>query len=81
MLRIVTGDDVHTERRVRELRELGFDLIWHELDGINVYELRSLEIDFDMIPAIVRNKVRQSKALTRAEKQRILERAGIPEDG
>ncbi|WP_405598128.1 hypothetical protein OG741_15410 [Streptomyces sp. NBC_01410] len=81
MLRIVTADDVHTERRARELRELGFDLAWYELEGINVYELRSLEIDFAMIPAIVRNKVRQSKALTTGEKQRILERAGIPKDG
>ena len=78
MLRIVTGDDVHTERRVRELRELGLDLAWYEMDGINVYELRSLDIDLGMVPAIVRNKVRQSKALNQSAKLRILERAGIP---
>ncbi|WP_326619967.1 hypothetical protein OG863_21995 [Streptomyces decoyicus] len=81
MLRIVTGDDVHTERRARELRELGFDLAWYELDGINVYELRSLDIDLGMIPAIVRNKIRRSKALNQGEKLRILQQAGIPIDG
>ncbi|MGW7466831.1 hypothetical protein ACWGJT_19510 [Streptomyces xantholiticus] len=81
MLRIVTADDVHTERRARELRELGFDLAWYELDGISVYELRSLDIDFNMIPSIARNKIRRSKALTRSEKLRILERAGISKNG
>ncbi|WP_159058589.1 hypothetical protein [Streptomyces europaeiscabiei] len=81
MLRIVTGDDVHTERRTRELRELGFDVDWHEVEGINVYELRSLDLDFDMIPAIVRNKVRQTKSLSKDEKLRVLKNAGIPEDG
>ncbi|MGW1712714.1 hypothetical protein [Streptomyces sp. NPDC002156] len=81
MLRIVTGDHVHTERRTRELRELGFDVDWHEVEGINVYELRSLDLDFDMIPAVVRNKVRQTKSLSKNEKLRVLKNAGISEDG
>lgn len=81
MLRIVTGDHVHTERRARELRELGFDLDWHETEEISVYELRSLELDFDRIPAIVRNNVRRVKSLTKDEKQCILKNAGIPENG
>ncbi|MCX5596523.1 hypothetical protein OOK29_00015 [Streptomyces phaeochromogenes] len=81
MLRIVTGDDVHTERRARELRELGLDVDWYEVEGINVYELRSLDLDFDMIPAIVRNKVRQTKSLSKEEKQRVLKNSGISEDG
>ncbi|WP_371096172.1 hypothetical protein [Streptomyces sanglieri] len=80
MLRIVTGDNVHTERRARELRELGLDLHWYETEEISVYELRSLELDFDMIPAIVRNNARRTKALTKDEKQQILRNAGIPEN-
>ncbi|WP_329163554.1 hypothetical protein OHB49_26665 [Streptomyces sp. NBC_01717] len=81
MLRIVTGDNVHTERRARELRELGFDVHWHETKEISVYNLRSLDLDFNMIPAVVRNKVKKSKSLTTDEKQRLLKNAGIPENG
>ncbi|MFJ9676622.1 hypothetical protein ACIRP2_00970 [Streptomyces sp. NPDC101194] len=81
MLRIVTGDDVHTERRARELRELGFDVHWYETEEISVYELKSLNLDFDMIPAIMRNKVRQTKSLTQSEKQKIFKNAGISENG
>ncbi|MFD4695398.1 hypothetical protein [Streptomyces sp. NPDC058463] len=81
MLRIVTGDNVHTERRARELRELGFDLHWHEEEEISIYELRSLELDFDMIPSIVRNNARRTKSYTKDEKKRILRDAGIPENG
>ncbi|MGW6140973.1 hypothetical protein [Streptomyces sp. NPDC055140] len=81
MLRIVTGDDVHTERRARELRELGLDVAWYARGGISAYELHSLDLDFDMIPAMVRNKVRQTKSLSADQKVHILKNAGISEDG
>ncbi|MFF7599904.1 hypothetical protein [Streptomyces mirabilis] len=81
MLRIVTGDHVHTERRTRELRELGFDVDWYDAEGINVYELRSLDLDFEMLPTIVRNNVRKTKSLSKDEKLRVLKIAGISEDG
>ncbi|MFF3393103.1 hypothetical protein ACFYW1_19525 [Streptomyces sp. NPDC002669] len=81
MLRIATGDNVHTERRARELRELGLDLNWYEIEEISVYELRSLKLDFDMIPAIVRNNTRRTKAFSEGEKRRILREAGIPDNG
>lgn len=81
MLRIVTGDDVHTERRARELRELGLDVDWGSREGINTYELRSLELDFDLVPAMVRNKIRQTKSLRADQRKQILRDAGIPEDG
>ncbi|MFE9820413.1 hypothetical protein [Streptomyces sp. NPDC005773] len=81
MLRIVTGDNVHTERRARELRELGFDLHWQEEAEISIYELRSLDLDFDLIPSIVRNNARKSKSYSKDEKKLILKNAGIPENG
>ncbi|MBV7246898.1 hypothetical protein [Streptomyces sp. MW-W600-10] len=79
MLRIVTADNVHTERRARELRELGLDVHWYDIEEISVYELRSLDIDFEMIPAIIRNNVRKSKSMPKDQKQLILRNAGIPE--
>ncbi|MFD8468408.1 hypothetical protein ACFV10_25270 [Streptomyces cyaneofuscatus] len=79
MLRIVTADNVHTERRARELRELGLDVHWYDIEEISVYELRSLDIDFEMIPAIIRNNARKNKSMTKEQKQLILRNAGIPE--
>ncbi|MEV7112685.1 hypothetical protein [Streptomyces anulatus] len=79
MLRIVTADNVHTERRARELRELGLDVHWYDIEEISVYELRSLDIDFEMIPAIIRNNARKNKSMPKDQKQRILRDAGIPE--
>ncbi|WP_143166517.1 hypothetical protein [Streptomyces atratus] len=49
--------------------------------GRRVRELRSLKLDFDMIPAIVRNNARRTSMLTQDEKQHILRNAGIPENG
>ncbi|MEU1172776.1 hypothetical protein ACWECC_22135 [Streptomyces microflavus] len=79
MLRIVTADNVHTERRARELRELGLDVHWYDIEEISVYELRSLDIDFEMIPAIIRNNARKNKSMAKDKKQTILRNAGIPE--
>ena len=47
-LRVLTGDQVHTERRVRELRDVGFDIVW-ESGGRQVtnYRLVSPEPDID----------------------------------
>ena len=44
-LRVLTGDQVHTERRVRELRDLGFDVDWQRVSDEDQYILRSLEPD------------------------------------
>jgi hypothetical protein len=38
-LRVLTGDAVHTERRARDLRDLGFRLTAHEQGGTQVYVL------------------------------------------
>lgn len=72
LLRIVTADSVHTERRVRELRELGLDIRSSEESGQNLYTLGSLTIDTSFIPSIVRNVVKKDSGLTAKERQSLL---------
>ncbi|MFJ6501876.1 hypothetical protein [Streptomyces sp. NPDC091879] len=81
ILRITTQDAVHTERRTRELRELGLDVIWYERDEVRVYELRNLELNLSRLPAIVRNNIRKDQYLTENEKKEFLRKSGIPENG
>lgn len=44
-LRVLTGDQVHTERRVRELRDLGLDVRAKRVAGQNQYSLNRSEAD------------------------------------
>ena len=46
-LRFVTGDQVHTERRLRELRELGYRIEAVRVSGTDCYRLQSLEQDYE----------------------------------
>ena len=46
-LRILLRDQVHTERRMRELRDLGFEIHNHQSKGKSYYELESLKPDLD----------------------------------
>ncbi|MFJ8627854.1 hypothetical protein ACIRD3_34150 [Kitasatospora sp. NPDC093550] len=62
LLRVVTRDSVHTERRTRELRELGLDIATSHEGGSEVYTLRSLELDTSLIPTIIKNNLRDKKA-------------------
>ncbi|MCI3276480.1 hypothetical protein [Streptomyces cylindrosporus] len=64
-LRIITADSVHTERRTRELRELGLDIETTKSGGSDVYTLKSLEIDTNMIPTIISNTIKRKKPPTR----------------
>lgn len=77
-LRIVTADGVHTERRTRELRELGIDVDWYKEGGIDFYILRSFELNFNVLPSLVRTIVRK-KTKSKDEQKRLLRNAGIPE--
>ncbi|MFJ6743786.1 hypothetical protein ACIQOU_33560 [Streptomyces sp. NPDC091279] len=77
-LRIVTADSVHTERRTRELRELGMDVDWYKKDGLDFYVLRSFDLTFDSLPSLVRTIVRK-KVKSKEEQNRLLKEAGIPE--
>jgi hypothetical protein len=40
-LRVLTADAAHTERRVRELRDLGFDIVAAHSAGSDIYRLTS----------------------------------------
>jgi hypothetical protein len=46
-LRVLTGDQVHTERRLRELRDLGLDLTSTRVADDDQYLLRSRQPDTD----------------------------------
>ncbi|MFD7451564.1 hypothetical protein [Kitasatospora sp. NPDC059827] len=68
LLRVVTRDSVHTERRTRELRELGLDIVPSREGGSDVYTLRSLELDTSLIPTIITNNLRDKKASEQEKK-------------
>lgn len=67
-LRLVNQDNTHTERRTRELRELGLNITTSEADGNRYYTLVDLEIDFSKIPELVAKEIKKSKSLPEAEK-------------
>ncbi|MFI2606523.1 hypothetical protein [Kitasatospora sp. NPDC018619] len=71
LLRVVTKDSVHTERRTRELRELGLDIVTGHEGGIDVYTLKSLALDTSLIPTIIKNNLRDKKA-SKAEREAAL---------
>ncbi|WP_104099505.1 hypothetical protein [Cryobacterium sp. M96] len=77
-LRMLTGDAVHTERRMRDLRDLGFMLESREEAGQQVYVLR------DEIPNVasgaailVGRNLRNDKSLTPNQRDGLLEDAGL----
>lgn len=74
LLRIVTADSVHTERRTREFRELGFDISYFTENSIDVYRLDSLEIDTSMIPTLIANTAKRKgfRALPEAKLRVVL---------
>ncbi|WP_306322313.1 MULTISPECIES: hypothetical protein [unclassified Streptomyces] len=76
MLRIVTADSVHTERRARELRELGLDVECRKAKEGDFYNLHSLDLTFERLPSLVRT-ITRSKVKEKSERDRLLERAGI----
>ncbi|GAA3419973.1 hypothetical protein [Streptosporangium vulgare] len=76
LLRVVTGDSVHTERRIREFRELGLDIHSSNENGHDVYMLGSLNIDTTFIPTIVRNIIKKDKRLSEADRKALLKKIG-----
>lgn len=72
-LRVLTGDQIHTERRVRDLRDLGFDVEWKKVSDDDQYILASVEPDLVRAARLlVRKNIRDDKKLDRAEKDRLL---------
>ncbi|MFH9004567.1 hypothetical protein ACH4E5_15155 [Streptomyces afghaniensis] len=71
-LRTVNADDIHTERRIRELRELGLDITSTKVDGNQYYILGSLELDSTRIRELVIKAIRNSKALSKHQKEELV---------
>lgn len=73
-LRIVTGDKTHSERRARELRELGFNIATSEADGSQYYTLADLEVDYTKVPELIAKVIKKTESLTEAEKRSLTDR-------
>lgn len=72
-LRILTSDQTHTERRVRDLRDLGFHVDWKKVSDEDQYVLKSLEPDLDAAATLqVRKNVKEDKKLAKGEKEALL---------
>ncbi|WP_030370846.1 hypothetical protein [Streptomyces rimosus] len=72
LLRTSTQDSIHTERRTRELRELGLRIVSSEQEGVQYYTLSSLDTDLSVIPGLVAKNVRKSTSLPAGEKSRLV---------
>jgi hypothetical protein len=77
ILRLVTADSVHAERRIRELRELGFDITWKTTKSISKYKLNSLDLDFRMCASLVANTVKDDKKLVVSKRREYLAIIGV----
>ncbi|WP_351232856.1 hypothetical protein [Streptomyces sp. NPDC002133] len=71
-LRVSTSDKIHTERHTMELRELEFNIVTSEADGNQYYTLVDLQIDNTKLPKLVENVIRDSRALTSADKHSLI---------
>lgn len=77
-LRMLTGDAVHTERRARELRDLGFDLEARHTGGADVYILRSeMPNTSEGAAKQAARNIREDRATSKQEKEKLLTRAGL----
>jgi len=77
-LRMLTGDAVHTERRTRELRDLGFQLDARHTSGSDVYVLRSNEPDpVAGAATLVAKNIREDRSISKTEALAILRAARL----
>lgn len=79
LLRVLTRDSVHTERRLRELRELGLDIRPGVLSGVGSYRLCSLGVDTTLIPTMIYNVAQRKEHRYLAEDE-LLRILGFPGD-
>lgn len=73
-IRILTGDAVHTERRLRELRELGLEIVMGQSGGIRTCNMSSKVDLAAAASAIVRREVEGDATLSDIARQAMLER-------
>lgn len=62
-LRLANRDNVHTERRTRELRELGLSITTSEVDGTQSYTLVGLDIDYAKVSELITKAIKKSSLL------------------
>jgi hypothetical protein len=73
-LRVLTADAVHTERRLRELRDLGLNLVSMKTGGGNKYVLESLVPDLqNAASVIVRLNIQNDNTLPESQKRAMLQ--------
>ncbi|MGW3525449.1 hypothetical protein [Streptomyces olivaceus] len=71
VLRAINADDIHTERRIRELRELGLRIDSVKHDGVGCYLLASLYLDPAQMPTLVAKAIKKS-SLPQAEQNKLI---------
>ena len=72
-LRVLTGDQVHTERRLRELRDLGFEIAATRVADDDQYVLGSASPNLDDAAAFVAtHNVRNDRSLSEQERSEYL---------
>jgi hypothetical protein len=72
-LRVLTGDQVHTERRVRELRDLGLNVSVSRAGGENQYVLASLDPDLAFAAStLAGHNIKADATLSSARKAELL---------
>lgn len=77
-LRILTRDAVHTERRARDLRDLGFRITSRKSAGLQVYVLEDPVPDIGRASAVlVAKNLREDKSLSRPVREKLLARYGL----
>jgi hypothetical protein len=77
-LRMLTGDAVHTERRARELRDLGYALDARHVADADVYVLQSTEPDLALACAdLVAKNIKGDKSLSKDEAASLLRSEGL----
>jgi hypothetical protein len=79
-LRVLTGDAVHTERRVRELRDLGFEILAAHSAGSDTYRLTSKRPDLHKgALQIARLNIKSDRTLSASEQAALLQTIGADE--
>lgn len=76
-LRLLTGDQIHTERRLRELRELGFQIEVTRTAGAFHYRLVDTVVEAERAAkAILKSNIRRVKNLSESRKLELLALVG-----
>ena len=71
-LRVLTADQTHTERRVRDLRDLGFQVEWKKVADDDQYVLKSVEPDLHAAALLqVRKNIKDDKKLGKTDKDKL----------